>query len=87
MGRYLFTPDIFEHIHKTEPGVGNEIQLTDAMATIATTTGLYGVIDNRGSWDAGQKLDFLRAQVELGLQHRELGDEFAELIKSIAADL
>ena len=87
MGRYLFTPDIFEHIHNTEPGVGNEIQLTDAMAKIANTTGLYGVIDNQGSWDAGQKLDFLRAQVELGLQHPELGEDFAALLKSIAADL
>ncbi len=87
MGRYLFTPDIFEHIHNTTPGVGNEIQLTDAMAKIANTTGLYGVIDNEGSWDAGQKLDFLRAQVELGLQHPELGEDFAALLKTIAADL
>ena len=35
MGRYLFTPDIFGHLHNTAPGVGNEIQLTDAMAQIA----------------------------------------------------
>jgi len=87
MGRYLFTPEIFEHIHNTEPGVGNEIQLTDAMAKIAQTSGLYGVIDNAGSWDAGQKLDFLRAQVELGLQHPELGADFAEIIKATAAGL
>lgn len=87
MGRYLFTPDIFEYLHKTTPGVGNEIQLTDAMAQIANGSGLYGVIDNAGSWDAGQKLDFLRAQVELGLQHPELGAEFAELIKKTAANL
>ena len=87
MGRYLFTPDIFEHIHNTEPGVGNEIQLTDAMAKIANTTGLYGVIDNNGSWDAGQKLDFLRAQVELGLQHPEMGTDFAEMLKGIVAEL
>ncbi len=87
MGRYLFTPDIFEYLHKTEPGVGNEIQLTDAMAQIANGSGLYGVIDNQGSWDAGQKLDFLRAQVELGLQHPELGEDFAALIKQIANGL
>lgn len=87
MGRYLFTPDIFEYLHKTEPGVGNEIQLTDAMAQIANGSGLYGVIDNQGSWDAGQKLDFLRAQVELGLQHPELGKDFAALIKQVANGL
>lgn len=83
MGRYLFTPDIFEHLHNTKPGVGNEIQLTDAMAQVASGSGLFGVIDNRGSWDAGQKLDFLRAQVELGLEHPELGDDFRVLLEKI----
>jgi UTP--glucose-1-phosphate uridylyltransferase len=87
MGRYLFTPDIFEHLHNTKPGVGNEIQLTDAMAKIASGSGLYGVIDNEGSWDVGQKLDFLRAQVELGLQHPEMGADFAEMLKTIVAKL
>lgn len=85
MGRYLFTPDIFGHLHDTEPGVGNEIQLTDAMAMIASRSGLYGVIDNRGSWDAGQKLDFLRAQVELGLDHPEFGAEFRAILEKIVA--
>ncbi|MDW3175978.1 MAG: UTP--glucose-1-phosphate uridylyltransferase GalU [Acidimicrobiia bacterium] len=83
MGRYLFTPDIFEHLHNTKPGVGNEIQLTDAMAQVASGSGLFGVIDNRGSWDAGQKLDFLRAQVELGLEHPELGEDFRVLLEKI----
>jgi UTP--glucose-1-phosphate uridylyltransferase len=83
MGRYLFTPEIFEHLHNTRPGVGNEIQLTDAMDTISSGSGLMGVIDNRGSWDAGQKLDFLRAQVELGLAHPELGAEFRTLLEGI----
>ena len=86
MGRYLFTAEIFEHLHTTQPGVGGEIQLTDAMATIADGSGLHGIIDNRGSWDAGQKLDFLRAQVELGLQHPELGGPFRELLNEILAD-
>lgn len=85
MGRYLFTPDIFGHLHDTTPGVGNEIQLTDAMAKIAAGTGLYGVVDNRGSWDVGQKLDFLRAQVELGLAHPELGEEFRAILEKIIA--
>lgn len=83
MGRYLFTPEIFEHLHTTQPGVGNEIQLTDAMDTISSGSGLMGVIDNRGSWDAGQKLDFLRAQVELGLVHPELGSDFRKMLEGI----
>lgn len=86
MGRYLFTAEIFEHLHTTQPGVGGEIQLTDAMATIADGSGLHGIIDNRGSWDAGQKLDFLRAQVELGLEHPEMGVPFRELLHEILAD-
>ena len=53
------------------------------MATIASGSGLHGIIDNRGSWDAGQKLDFLRAQVELGLQHPELGEPFRALLNDI----
>lgn len=85
MGRYLFTPDIFEHLHATQPGVGGEIQLTDAMAQIANGTGLYGVVGEHGSWDAGQKLDFLRAQVELGLAHPELGGPFREIIEAALA--
>jgi len=85
MGRYLFSAEIFEHLHTTQPGVGGEIQLTDAMATIAGGSGLHGIIDNRGSWDAGQKLDFLRAQVELGLQHPELGEPFRELLNEIVS--
>lgn len=85
MGRYLFTPDIFSHIHATEPGVGGEIQLTDAMAKVASGSGLYGVIGEHGSWDAGQKLDFLRAQVELGLAHPELGGPFREIIEAALA--
>jgi len=85
MGRYLFSAEIFEHLHTTQPVVGGEIQLTDAMATIAGGSGLHGIIDNRGSWDAGQKLDFLRAQVELGLQHPELGEPFRELLNEIVS--
>jgi UTP--glucose-1-phosphate uridylyltransferase len=85
MGRYLFTADIFEHLHKVTPGVGNEIQLTDAMAMIAGDggSGLYGTVGDSGSWDAGQKLDFLRAQVELGLDHPELGGPFADMLRDL----
>jgi UTP--glucose-1-phosphate uridylyltransferase len=85
MGRYLFTADIFEHLHQVTPGVGNEIQLTDAMAMIASESGsgLYGTVGDSGSWDAGQKLDFLRAQVELGLAHPELGGPFADMLRDL----
>ncbi|MEE9417357.1 MAG: UTP--glucose-1-phosphate uridylyltransferase GalU [Acidimicrobiales bacterium] len=83
MGRYVFTPDLFRYLHDVRPGVGGEIQLTDAMAQLATSSGLLGRVIDAGSYDAGQKLDYLRATVELGLQHDELGADFAVMLKEI----
>lgn len=85
MGRYVFTPDLFGYLHDVLPGVGGEIQLTDAMAELAVTSGLLGRVVEAGSYDAGQKLDYLRATVELGLDHDELGPEFAVLLKEIVS--
>jgi UTP--glucose-1-phosphate uridylyltransferase len=85
--RYLFTPGIFDHLRETEPGLGGEIQLTDAMAQLARTEGLLGVVDNSPSWDTGQLLGYLRAQVGLGMLHEELGDEFAAVLRDAVAGL
>ncbi len=85
VGRYLFPPDIFEHLRRVRPGVGGEIQLTDALNALARSSGLHGVIDRAGAYDTGDKLDFLRAQVELGLDHPELGDAFAEVLYDLVA--
>ena len=83
IGRYLFTPDIFEAIERTEPGSGGEIQITDAMRLLLTTRPFYAVKLEGRRHDAGDKLGFLIATVELALKREDLGGEFREYLKSL----
>jgi UTP--glucose-1-phosphate uridylyltransferase len=76
MGRYVFTPTVFDELDKVRPGVGGEIQLTDAMDALIRREGFSGYVFSEGRYDIGQKLDFLRATVELALEHPELGPDF-----------
>lgn len=85
VGRYVFSPEVFEHLRRIEPGVGGELQLTDAMARLVGTSGLFGVTMRTRSYDAGNRLDYLRAVVELGLAHPELGEPFAEVLAEVVA--
>ena len=68
MGRYLFTPAIFDKLEKLEPGVGGEIQLTDAIAGLLDDEPVYGYVFSEGRFDIGKKIDYLRATVELALR-------------------
>ncbi|HKH04749.1 MAG TPA: UTP--glucose-1-phosphate uridylyltransferase GalU [Acidimicrobiales bacterium] len=77
MGRYVFTPAIFDAIDRTKPGVGGEIQLTDAIAILLAEQPVYGFVFDEGRFDIGKKLDYLRATVELALDREDLGPEFA----------
>lgn len=76
MGRYLFTPEIFELIDEVKPGMGGEIQLTDAMNLLAAGSGIDGVVFEKGRYDIGAKPDFLRASVEFALDRPDLGPDF-----------
>ena len=76
MGRYLFTPDIFEAIDQVKPGKGGEYQLTDAIALLVENPGVHGWVFERGRYDVGNKLDYLRATVELALDRPDLGPPF-----------
>ena len=78
-GRYVFTPDIFERLERTEPGRGGEIQLTDAMAMLIGDPGLRGLVIDDIGFDAGQKADWLRANVELSLRNDTDGSTAAML--------
>ncbi len=84
MGRYVFTPEIFDHLARVQPGVGGEIQLTDAMDTLVRDQGMFGYCFVDGRYDIGQKLDFLRATVELALDHPELGGDFGLFLADLA---
>src|ERR1700744_5155850 len=64
-GRYVLPPEIFECLAQTKPGAGGEIQLTDAMRLLALERGLWAYIYDGVSYDAGDKLGFLKATVEL----------------------
>ncbi|MEQ1786722.1 MAG: UTP--glucose-1-phosphate uridylyltransferase GalU [Acidimicrobiales bacterium] len=78
MGRYVFTPDIFDSIDRTKPGAGGEIQLTDAIGGLLPELEVYGYTFDEGRYDIGSKLDYLRATVELALARDDLGPEFRE---------
>jgi UTP--glucose-1-phosphate uridylyltransferase len=88
MGRYIFTPEIFDVIDRTEPGKGDEIQLTDAIRTLLTTQAVFGWTFSQGRFDIGNKLDYLRATVELALEREDLGPAFREyLVRRLRAEL
>jgi len=82
-GRYVLPPEIFDCLARTKPGSGNEIQLTDALRILAKERGLWALIYEGISYDAGDKLGFLKATVEIALQNPELGAEFRKYLKSL----
>jgi len=84
IGRYIFTPDIFDAIERTEAGSGGEIQITDAMRILLKTRPFYAVKLQGRRHDAGDKLGFLIATVELALKREDLGNDFREYLKSLS---
>jgi UTP--glucose-1-phosphate uridylyltransferase len=80
-GRYVLPPAIFDCLERTKPGAGGEIQLTDALKLLAKEQGLWAYIYEGISYDAGDKLGFLIATVELALQNKELGEPFRGYLK------
>ena len=82
-GRYVLPPAIFDCLERTRPGAGNEIQLTDGMRILAQEQGLWAYIYDGISYDAGDKLGFLKATVELALQNKELGEPFRNYLKTL----
>ena len=83
IGRYIFTPDIFEAIEQTTPGSGGEIQITDAMRILLKKRPFYAVKLEGKRHDAGDKLGFLIATVELALKREDLGSEFRNYLKTL----
>jgi UTP--glucose-1-phosphate uridylyltransferase len=80
IGRYVFTPEIFDMLDRIEPGRGGELQLTDAMALLLERQSMFGYVCRQGRYDVGQKLDFLRANVELALERPDLGPALGEFL-------
>ncbi|HTC63989.1 MAG TPA: UTP--glucose-1-phosphate uridylyltransferase GalU [Candidatus Saccharimonadales bacterium] len=82
-GRYLLPPEIFDCLERTKPGRGGEIQLTDALRLMAKESGLLAYIYEGKSYDAGDKLGFLKATVEIGLENCEFGKDFREYLRAL----
>jgi len=87
IGRYVLTPDVFEILERTEPGKGGEIQLTDALQELATTTGVYGVVFRGRRYDTGDRLDYIKAIVQLAADRDDLGPELRPWLKDFATRL
>ena len=83
IGRYILTPDIFDEIVSTAPGAIGEIQITDAMRALLRKRDFYAVRFEGTRYDAGDKLGFLIATVELALKHTDLAPAFRQYLKSL----
>ena len=80
IGRYILTPRIFELLEQVRPGAGGEIQLTDAIAALLKEEAVYAYRFEGKRYDCGSKLGYLKANIEFGLEHPELGDAFREYL-------
>ncbi|WP_157156987.1 MULTISPECIES: UTP--glucose-1-phosphate uridylyltransferase GalU [unclassified Diaminobutyricimonas] len=91
IGRYVLKPEVFDVLEKTKPGKGGEIQLTDALEELATapdwTGGVYGVVFRGRRYDTGDRLDYLKAIVQLAVDRQDLGPDFAPWLKDFVAGL
>lgn len=83
IGRYIFTPRLFELLEETKPGKGGEIQLTDAVARLAKEEPVYGVLIEGNRFDAGNPMGFLMANAELGARHLQFGGEFSNFLRNL----
>ena len=81
IGRYILTPRIFEMIEGIQPGAGGELQLTDAIKALLAYEKVYGFHYEGKRHDAGDKLGFLKATVELALKREDLGPAFGEWLR------
>ena len=83
IGRYIFTPEIFDSIERTKAGRDGEIQITDAIRLLLKEQPVYAFKFDGTRHDAGDKLGFLKATVEFALQREGLGSEFRDYLKSL----
>ncbi|MEA3386245.1 MAG: UTP--glucose-1-phosphate uridylyltransferase GalU [Thermodesulfobacteriota bacterium] len=87
IGRYVLTPEIYSCLNRTPPGVGDEIQLTDALDCLRKEQGLYAYEFKGSRYDAGNKMGYLQATMNYALAHPDLGGRFKEYLKKLVADL
>jgi UTP--glucose-1-phosphate uridylyltransferase len=91
IGRYVLRPEVFGILDETKPGRGGEIQLTDALETLAKDPsiagGVYGVVFRGRRYDTGDRVDYIKAIVQLAVERKDLGPELRPWLKRFAGDL
>ena len=83
IGRYILTPEIFPALERTKPGKGGEIQLTDGLKLLMEKQPIYAYEFQGSRYDAGDKLGFLKATVEIGLKNKEYGADFRNYLQKL----
>lgn len=85
--RYVFTPEIFKFLENTPPGKNNEIQLTDAMREMVKSKAMYGLKFIGKRYDIGNKLGFLKTNIEFAMEDPEIGESLKTWLKEFAGKL
>ena len=86
-GRYVFAPDIFQHLQNQKPGALGEIQLTDSMNALCQNQAFFASTFAAERFDAGDKLGYLQANVEIALKKPELAEDFSQYLINVARRL
>jgi UTP--glucose-1-phosphate uridylyltransferase len=83
IGRYVLTPEIFDSLRAVEQGKGGEMQLTDALNYLAQEQAVYAYVFENGRFDVGNKLDYLKATIELAVDREDVGEEIREYLADL----
>jgi UTP--glucose-1-phosphate uridylyltransferase len=83
VGRYILPSNIFDRIKKSSPGVGKEIQITDAISGLIKDYSVYGYAFEGKRFDCGSKLGYLKATTEYAIEHKELSKDFTNYLKNL----
>jgi UTP--glucose-1-phosphate uridylyltransferase len=87
IGRYILTADIFPVLERVEPGKGGEIQLTDALSGLLKKRPIYGYLFDGRRYDAGDKVGYLKATVDLALKNQQVSEPFKAYLLDMAGRL
>jgi UTP--glucose-1-phosphate uridylyltransferase len=91
IGRYVLRPEIFDILEETQPGRGGEIQLTDALMTAAQNPeragGVLGVVFKGRRYDTGDKLDFIKATLRLGVDREDIGSDLRSWLHEFSNEI
>ena len=88
IGRYVLPAEVFAALRVTQPGAGGEIQLTDALATlVARGAPMHGVVFSGRRYDTGDRLDYLKAVIQLAVEREDLGPALRPWLQEFVADL